>query len=385
MTQSVYAQSGVNISAGDDFSKMAFKLSEDTWENSPYVRPVDLGSSHFRGPRGFRFANLPPDCVFDIAADGIGTKRVISVEGLTIEQSARDVVAMTFYDILRYGGNPLIFCNVFDVASLVDENKKLRNEMIMAIAGLSLAAHEQRFVMGRGETAELGSLVGSENPDQAVRYNWAGFALGIYDPRHILRGDTIEPGDMILAVREPGFRSNGFSAVRKALRSRFGTMWWNHPEAAASIAAAAVPSTLHVPFWRSVLGWNGDGCAPACLIKSFTHVTGGGIVGKFGEDILFPQDLSAIIDTPYDPPKVMYDCMLWNTMKQREAYRTFNGGHGVLIVTTKPWAEDLLARAERAGVEMKPVGRVVREAQPRLAIHSAFGGEVLEYFPGQKD
>ena len=115
------------------------------------------------------------------------------------------------------------------------------------------------------------------------------------------------------------------------------------------------------------------------------HLSGGGIVGKFGEDILFPMEYSAVLDSLYDPPQIMYDCMRWSGMSQREAYRTWNGGQGFLLVVRPSQAATLLALAQEAEVPAKVVGRILKESQPRLVIHSRFGGGIIEYFPEQKD
>lgn len=49
----LYKQDGVDIDAGDFFSKFAGNIARSTYTNSPYVEVHDLSRGNFRGPRGY--------------------------------------------------------------------------------------------------------------------------------------------------------------------------------------------------------------------------------------------------------------------------------------------------------------------------------------------
>lgn len=376
-----YTKDGVNVAEGDNFSAFCARMCAQT--SSPFVVVRDWSNGHFRGPRSFRFKNLPKDVEFDIGADGIGTKVVIITEALTHAQAAVDVLAMTCTDITRWGGKPLLFSNVLDVASLGVEGSERMNLFRAAIKGLAEAAKRQGILAYRGETAELGPCVGSENPDAATKFNWAGFALGAYDPRRVITGERMRPGDVVIALREKGFRSNGMSSVRGALRARFGERWWENQDARAAIRAAARQSALYDKFLTWANGWgNIPHFTPPFTMKCIAHISGGGIPSKFGEDLLFRFGFSATLEALYEPEKIMRDAAQWRGMEERECYGTWNGGQGALVVVPPDEAARFIEEAGRFGVEAKWAGTIEEgRGSPRLLIHSKFRGSVLEYVP----
>lgn len=376
-----YAQDGVNVELGDEFSAFAARQCAET--SSPFAEVRDWSQGHFRGPRSLRFRNLPKHVEFDIGADGIGTKVVIITEALSHEQAAVDLLAMTCADITRWGGKPLVFSNVLDVATLGQKGSDVQAHFRAAIKGLVEAAKRQGILVYRGETAELGACVGSENPDAVTKFNWAGFAFGAYDPQRMITGETMRPGDAVIAFQENGFRSNGISSVRKAFATRFGEKWWSNPDARAAIRAAARQSVLYDRFLAWANGWDdAPNFNPRFTLKCIAHISGGGIPSKFGEDILYRQGLSATLDRLCDPPKIMTDAAAWRGMSPRECYGTWNGGQGILVVVPEEEVNRFLEAAHRFNLKAQPAGTIEEgKGSPRLLIHSKFDKSVLEYGP----
>jgi phosphoribosylaminoimidazole (AIR) synthetase len=77
-----------------------------------------MTAGKFRGPRGYTLEGLPDDVLRTTVNDGIGTKVEIHDAAGSYKQAARDVIAMTGSDITRYGGYPLVFTSVLDVANI---------------------------------------------------------------------------------------------------------------------------------------------------------------------------------------------------------------------------------------------------------------------------
>ncbi len=375
---SKYAQDGVNVTEGDDFSKIAGAVCKNTFHNSPFVEVCDFSSGHFRGPRGFKIKGLPAGYMLDVAPDGIGTKVVAIDAALAHHYACRDVIAMTASDITRWGGKSLVFVNVLDVSTLSDRGTETNLLFRSMMAGLESVAHEQGIVCFRGETAELGACVGSENSEARTKFNWAGFMLGVYLPNRMITGDTLKEGQVVVALQENGFRSNGLSSVRVALQSRFGDEWWKNPDAASAIRDVACPSILYDNFLTLANGWNLSQ-SPYFKIHLLTHVSGGGIVGKFAEDMLFPRGFSAVLDNLYDPPEIMKDVAMWRGMTDEECYRTFNCGNGMLAVLDKKYVDAFVNLADSYGVHAKACGIITQEREPSLVIHSGFNNNVIEY------
>jgi phosphoribosylformylglycinamidine cyclo-ligase len=375
----------VNVALGDDFSAFSASICRASWGNSPHVVVQDYAKESFRGPRTYRFTKLPRGTTFNSGADGIGSKVVIITEALTHLQAAYDLAAMTAGDQTRYGGKCLLFVNVLDVSTLGRLGSETHRLFGETMKGLGAVAKELGIVLFAGETAELGPCVSSENPDAVTCFNWAGFMTAAHHPRLMITGSNVRPGDVIVALKEDGFRSNGMSSVRGALRLQFGGgyegKWWKNPDAASAIKAAAVPSRLYDRFLSWVNGWESPKLKPLIPIKAIAHLSGGGIPSKLGSDILFRFGLSATLDHLWEPPVIMQQCASWRGINHYDAYKTWNGGQGVLAVLEQKYVSKFIDMARRHGHPARQCGRVVESrGSPRLEIHSRFGeGGLLEY------
>ncbi|OGZ94667.1 MAG: hypothetical protein A2131_02715 [Candidatus Sungbacteria bacterium GWC2_49_10] len=385
---STYRADGVNVAEGDLFSAFAGEICRQSFRNSPFVKVHDLSRGHFRGPRGFTLKNLPKGYFLDTPSDGVGTKVIVIDANFSHRQAARDLVAMTCGDITRFGGMPLILVNVLDVRTLgksttdASEKELATNTQCRAlIAGLGEVCEEQKLVAFRGETAELGVCVNSENPHATVKFNWAGFALGVYHPKMMITGTGLRPGQQVVALKEDGFRANGISSVRKALAIKFGPAWFINPLANVSIAEAATPSVLYDRMLCEANGWYQKKFHPRPFkMNLVVHVTGGAVKSKFAEDNLFPRGLSAHLDELWKPLGIMYQCKEWRGMNDEECYETWNCGQGALVVVNKEECDDFVDFAYRSGIQAKRCGEITKEKNPRVTIRSQFTGKEIIYW-----
>jgi len=375
-----YKNDGVDVELGDQISSYAFSVCKNTYKNSPFIEIVDM-SKHFRGLRGFRPTNLPDGSFFDLALDGVGTKVVIIDAAESHKNSYQDVMAMCNGDITRAGGLPVIFSSVLDVSTLGEDQDTVTFKNFKSMFdGLVELANEQGIVAWKGETAELGACVGSENQNAVNKFNIAGVAFGVYHPDRLITGN-IEPGDVVIALKEYGFRSNGISSVRKALAIAFGPDWMNKSEAQRYIQMAAEPSKLYDKFLAALNGWYPDEISERIPVKAIAHVTGGGIVGKFGEDILFPSGHSAYLSNLFVPPEVMSWAKDVRKISDEEVYHTWNGGQGVLLVVPHGQQDCVTRYAEQFGIEVRIAGTIDQTSsgqKPELQILSRFSKESPE-------
>jgi phosphoribosylaminoimidazole (AIR) synthetase len=377
-----YKQDGVDIDAGDAFSKYCNEINKSTYRLSPYVRITDLSRGNFRGPKAWEFVNLLPGCLTTAAMDGIGTKVVPIVAAGKLMTSASNVIAMTAMDITRWGGLPLLFLNIFDVRTLGRVGSVTFELCQEVMDGLQAIAHEHRYVLFTGETAELGLCVGSENLDAKVMFNWGGAMIGVYHPDKMILGDTLAPGQVIIALRDD-FRSNGISSVRKALDLKYGSEWWSNPAALEDVIACASPSAQYDRLLNTAHGWwlNDYPLCPIIDMHLVVHLSGGAFESKLGEDMLKPLNLSAELDDLFDPPAIMKKCAEWRGMSPRECYKTWNGGQGAIAVVDEGNdTERFLTLAKRFNVEAKVAGRITEKREYTVAIKSKFGDETALYY-----
>ena len=370
-----YKQDGVNIEAGDVFSKYCSVINKGTYGISPYIKVSDLSRGNFRGPRGFIFQNLPEGFIYTGAVDGIGTKVVPIIASGKVQTSASNVIAMTGMDITRWGGLPLLFMNIFDVRTLGEVDSETFELCKEIMNGLAVLAHKHKYVLFTGETAEVGQCVGSEITDAKVMFNWGGVMLGAYHPEKMILGDTLAPGQVIIALRDD-FRSNGISSLRKALSIKYGPEWWKNPDAKADIIAAASESAQYDRFLNTIHGWfNSDPLDPIIKMHLVVHLSGGAFKSKLGDDILKPMGLSATLDNLFDPPSIMQKCAEWRDMNQEECYKTWNGGQGAIVVIDAKDVEVFCSMAKSFGVDSKLAGRITSKGERTVYILSKFSKE----------
>jgi phosphoribosylaminoimidazole (AIR) synthetase len=381
--KSGYAADGVDVDLGDLFSKYCAQLNRETYETSRFVDVIDLSRGNFRGPRGFVLKDLPDGCIQTMGADGIGTKVIPIVASGKFETAASNVIAMTAMDITRYGGLPLVFVNILDVASL---GKGLDSEAYrcckQVMRGLAELARSERYVLLNGETAELGVCVGSDDSNARLKFNWGGVMYGVYHPKKMILGDTLDPGQVIMALRDD-FRSNGISSARKALRIRYGDVWYNNPAAADDIIAVASPSAQYDRFLNNLHGWmniHGKQLEPLIRMHLIVHLSGGAFKSKLGEDMLEPQGLSADLDNLFDPPDIMRKCIAWRDLPRNEWYTTVNGGQGALVVIDANKEDAFVSAASAYGIEAKRAGKIKPHQGYNVKITSKFDdGEPIIY------
>lgn len=390
-----YTQAGVNVDLGDLLSSIAGAECKKSYDYCPFLE-IDDGRAggRFRGPVGFRLKGLPSDTYYTAGADGIGTKVMLYIllKKMGMRNAARDLLAMILDDIVRYGNLPLAVGNVLDVSTL-GENKRdsVFMQFVELMRGLGDAARDQNVTIIAGETAELGPFVGSENQKQKNKFNWAGFAVGAMRRRMRILGDKIRPGQPIVALHEPGMRSNGFSAFRKFMRELFGLEWWNEVEAQDLIEMAGLPSVIYASLIAEANGWLNPEFEPIAEMTGIAHITGGGILGKFGDDLIGLTGYSAELTSLYDPPALV-ERMVRHFKSQPGAksvwtplvpYSKFCCGQGMLVVLSNDdEMSKFLQLAEQRGYEAKEAGRIIktrRSSRQILKIKSGFNSKTYSH------
>ncbi|MCX6752179.1 MAG: AIR synthase-related protein [Candidatus Nomurabacteria bacterium] len=376
----IYSQDGVDVEEESLFSSFAGSVCKASYNNSPFVEIHDLSNGNFRGPRPFTFKNLPEGYFIEASTDGIGTKGIIIDAAKTHHLAAYDLIAMTASDITRYGGIPLICVNVFDTSSIGNKGDLVSKTYKNAISGLGKVAKEEKIVVLKGETAQMGDALGSEIVDSKTKLNWSGTMIGAYHKDKMITGDKLVPGQIIIGLKEDGFRCNGISSVRKALREKFGKKWWKNPKAQKSIKEAATPSVLYDTFVNTLHGWFNKDFKPEIAIHSVVHLSGGAFKEKLAKDILFPKKLSAELFDLWEPPQIMKNCAMWRDITDEEFYEVWHGGQGMLLVVDEKDAAYCVKRAKNFKIKAKIVGRITKEEKPRVSIVSKLNeGKIIIY------
>ena len=273
--------------------------------------------------------------VLMLNSDGIGTKVEFAERMEKHDTMAYDLLAMLCDDSVRYGAEPVAVSNILDASSL-DKN------IISQLAkGMGKAAEEAGVAVVSGEIAELGKRVSGYG---RCSYNWGGTVLSIMKKEVAWGG--IKNGDAIVGFREKGFRSNGLSLVRKIMEKEFGSRWHREKTGSRMLGSIALtPSTIYSRAALKTLDY----------AKGIAHITGGGIPGKLGR-ITGLKKCGADISDPFEPCPLMLLCQKAGNVSDKEAYRVWNMGQGMLIITDRP--EKALSAAAEHKINAKIVGEI---------------------------
>ncbi len=366
-----YAEDGVDVEEEALFSSFAGSICKASYGNSPFIEVHDFSNGGFRGPRPFTFKNLPQGFFIEASTDGIGTKGILIDAAKTHHLAAYDLIAMTASDITRFGGIPLVFVNVFDTTSIGKKGDKVSETYKNAISGLGDVAKQEKIVLLKGETAQMGDALGSEITNSKTKLNWSGTMIGVYHKDKMVTGEKLAPGQVIIALKENGFRCNGISSIRGALRAKFGKDWWKNPEAKESIKQAATPSVLYDTYVNTLHGWFSKDFKPEITLHSIIHLSGGAFKEKLAKDVLFPKKLSAELFDLWDPPQIMRECAFWRNITDEEFYEVWHGGQGMLLIVDEKDADYCIKRAKDFSIEAKIAGKITKkEDNPQVLIIS---------------
>lgn len=360
MTGFDYKSSGVDIKLGDDASKVLYEAAKLTWRN----RKGRLGEvveifEDFSGLRAINVGGLPADTYMNINFDGIGTKMELGERIAKHDTVAYDLFAMVCDDAVVRGAEPVIVGSILDVKSLGEGDKSYIDFVKQLAVGYINAARDANVAIVNGEVAELGARVNGYGP---FNYNWGAGVVWFARKSRMLTGYEIKEGDKLVGLREHGLRSNGLSLVRKIMKATHGEEWHRETYEGKSLAELALhPSRIYSGAVVDMFGgFDGE---PKARVHGVSHITGGGVPGKLGR-VLKPSTLGAVIDNPFEPCDLMKYCQEKGNVTDVEAYKTWNMGQGMIIVTPEP--DDVISVAEQHGIESRVIGEVTKEQNIRI-------------------
>ena len=242
--------------------------------------------------------------------DGVGTKLRLAMDLKLHDSIGIDLVAMCVNDLIVQGGEPLFFHDYYATGKL---NLEVATQVI---TGIAEGCQRAGCALIGGETAEMPGMYQGED------YDLAGFCVGVVEKENIIDGTKVKPKDAILALASSGPHSNGYSLIRKILSISNAdlTQEWKGKTLAEQLIE---PTRIYVKPVLELL--------ETCEVHAITHITGGG----FWENIprVLPQGTKAVIDKrSWEWPPIFHWLQEKGQVDEREMYRTFNCGVGMMIV-----------------------------------------------------
>jgi phosphoribosylformylglycinamidine cyclo-ligase len=274
-------------------------------------------------------------------------------------------------DAVIRGGEPVAVKSVLTVNTLGKDESRL--SFIRELAGgLVTAAGVARVGVINGELAQHNDQMGHM---EKFLYDWSGDVTWFAHTSRLISGENVTTGDYIVGLREEGIRSNGISLLRRALNLRKGDSWEHALLNGQSLGdMALIPSRIYTPAIVDMTGgWNLSR-TPKAAIHAAAHITGGGLPEKLGR-ALGPSGLGAVIDDPFFPSELLLYCQEAG-INDHEAYKTWNMGQGMALVTSEP--DTVLTVAREHAIEAKVIGHVT--SQRGIVIKSkGLDGGILKY------
>ena len=281
------------------------------------------------------------DPVLVATTDGVGTKLKLAIEFGLHATVGIDLVAMCVNDLIVQGAEPLFFLDYFATGCLSVEQARI------VIGGIAEGCRQAGCALVGGETAEMPGLYAAGD------YDLAGFAVGAAERGALLPHD-VRPGDVVLGLASAGIHSNGFSLVRRIVRSSGISGRAPAPfEAARPLGEALMtPTRIYV---KSVLALHRAG-----LLKAAAHITGGGLPGNLPRAL--PEGTVAVLDQPWPVPPVFRWLGASGGVAPDEMLRVFNCGIGMALVVDNAAVAAAVALLEEEGETVLHLGRI--EAAP---------------------
>ncbi|HEY7642109.1 MAG TPA: phosphoribosylformylglycinamidine cyclo-ligase [Steroidobacteraceae bacterium] len=333
MTESItYKDAGVDIEAGDELVERI----------KPHVkrslRPEVIG-----GLGGFgALFELPLDRyrkpVLVSGTDGVGTKLRLAIETGRHDTIGIDLVAMCVNDVVVQGAEPLFFLDYYATGKLsvaVAES---------VIKGIVEGCVQAGAALIGGETAEMPGMYAAGD------YDLAGFCVGIVEKDAIIDGSRTRPGDVIIGLPSSGPHSNGYSLIRKLLKTAKATPA-TRVDGAPLYDALLTPTRIYV---KPLLA-----LAKQVAVHSFAHITGGGLTENIPRVV--PEGLEVQLSAQtWTLPPVFEWLQRAGNIPTDEMYRTFNCGIGMTVCVAAEHTDRALQLLREHGEQPVVIGEVRR-------------------------
>jgi phosphoribosylformylglycinamidine cyclo-ligase len=327
-----YKDAGVDIEAGDalvERIKPAVKRS---------MRPEVIGGL---GGFGAMF-EIPLDRyrkpVLVSGTDGVGTKLRLAIETGRHDTIGIDLVAMCANDVVVQGAEPLFFLDYYATGKLsVDVAESV-------IRGIVEGCVQAGAALIGGETAEMPGMYAEGD------YDLAGFCVGIVEKDAIIDGGRTRPGDVIIGLPSSGPHSNGYSLIRKLIKTAKATPA-TKIEGGLLYDALLAPTRIYV---KPLLA-----LAKEVPVRSFAHITGGGLTENIPRVV--PDGLEVLLsEQTWERPPVFDWLQRAGAIPDAEMHRTFNCGVGMIACVAAEHADKTLRLLQAQGERPTVIGEVRR-------------------------
>lgn len=324
-----YKDAGVDIDAGNALVERIKHVAKRTH------RPEVMG-----GLGGFgALCEIPAGYqqpVLVSGTDGVGTKLRLAMDLGKHDTIGIDLVAMCVNDLIVCGAEPLFFLDYYATGHL--------NVDIAAsvVAGIGKGCEQAGCALVGGETAEMPGMYEGED------YDLAGFCTGVVEKSGIIDGSAVRPGDALIALASSGPHSNGYSLIRKIIEV-------SQADLTAEVDGRPLADPLLEPtriYVKPLLN-----LIKTHPVNALSHITGGGLLENIPR--VLPKGTKAVINTQsWQRPAVFEWLREQGNVDEREMYRTFNCGAGMIIAVPEEAKQDVITFLLEQGETAWEIGTI---------------------------
>lgn len=328
-----YKGAGVDIEAGNRFVDMIKPLVKST--NRPEVL-TDIGG--FGGLFSLNKDKYQSPVLVS-STDGVGTKLKLAFQLDRHNTVGIDLVAMCVNDVIVQGAEPLFFLDYLATGMLAPE------KAAEIVEGIAEGCRQAGCALVGGETAELPGFYSDGE------YDLAGFTVGVVDRDAIIDGSSIQVGEVLIGIASNGLHSNGYSLARRIISERLeGDLEAVVPGLDESLGDALLrPTRIYV---KSILNLLRD-----FAIQGMAHITGGGLLENVPR--ILPRHCKAVIRKDAWPKPPLFEILREaGNLEEKELFRTFNYGIGMVLVVRKDDADDIMSRLRGLNEQAYVIGEI---------------------------
>ncbi len=329
-----YEDAGVSISAGEEAVERIKSKVRSTF------RPEVIGDiGGFGGLFAFAHHRYSHPVLVS-ATDGVGTKALVAQAAGRFDTIGVDLVAMCVDDIVCQGAEPLFFLDYIAVGKLDPDHIE------QLVEGVAHGCRQAGCALVGGEMAEH---PGAMDPGE---FDLVGFAVGVAERDHLITGQRVRSGDVLIGLPSPGLRSNGYSLARKLLLDVAGRglsepAWPGAPHSLAD--ELLLPSVIYAPAIAALLRF--------VDVRGLAHITGGGLPGNLAR--VLPDGTEAVLDPrTWEVPRIFTEIQRIGDVSDEEMRKVFNLGIGMVVVVAPEEAHRTLDLLRTEGHRASEIGRI---------------------------
>lgn len=310
MAGDAYAESGVNIEAGNEVVRRIKDIVKATHTPAVLAGIGSFGALYDISEIAKNYKHP----VLVQSVDGVGTKLMVAKMANDYSKVGADIVNHSANDIVCMGAKGITFLDYV-------AHEKLDTEIMDQIMiGMATACKEGGISLIGGETAEMpGTYLTGE-------HDIAGAITGVVEKEKMITGEKIAVGDAIIGLSSSGLHTNGYSLARKAF---FETAKLTVNDTYEGLGETIGSALLHAHL----------NYAPAVLrlidagvpVNGVAHLTGGGFIENIPR--VLPKTVNAQIKKGTWPVLPVFQAIIKIAgVSETDQYRSFNMGIGMVLM-----------------------------------------------------